>query len=125
MDKWLAPRVLKSSPEKVLEKVKILTEHKLFDMTNPNRFRAVFGSLTANSVAFHQLSGHGYELLANWIIKLDQINPQTAARMSTAFDTWKIYDTKRKNLIKTQLNRIQNQANLSKDTSEIIERILM
>ncbi len=125
MDKWFAIQVLKSSPEKALEKVKTLTEHKLFDMTNPNRFRAVFGSLTANSVAFHQLSGHGYELLANWIIKLDQINPQTAARMSTAFDTWKIYDTKRKNLIKTQLNRIQNQANLSKDTSEIIERILM
>lgn len=125
MDKWFAIQVLKSSPEKALEKVKTLTEHKLFDMTNPNRFRAIFGSLTANSVAFHQLSGHGYELLANWIIKLDQINPQTAARMSTAFDTWKIYDTKRKNLIKTQLNRIQNQANLSKDTSEIIERILM
>lgn len=125
MDKWFAIQVLKSSPEKALEKIKTLTEHKLFDMTNPNRFRAVFGSLTANSVAFHQLSGHGYELLANWIIKLDQINPQTAARMSTAFDTWKIYDTKRKNLIKTQLNRIQNQANLSKDTSEIIERILM
>ena len=125
MDKWFAIQVLKSSPEKALKKVKTLTEHKLFDMTNPNRFRAVFGSLTANSVAFHQLSGHGYELLANWIIKLDQINPQTAARMSTAFDTWKIYDTKRKNLIKTQLNRIQNQANLSKDTSEIIERILM
>ena len=125
LDKWFAIQVLKSSPEKALEKVETLTEHKLFDMTNPNRFRAVFGSLTANSVAFHQLSGHGYELLANWIIKLDQINPQTAARMSTAFDTWKIYDTKRKNLIKTQLNRIQNQANLSKDTSEIIERILI
>lgn len=125
MDKWFAIQVLKSSPEKALEKVKALTEHKLFDMTNPNRFRAVFGSFTTNSVAFHQLSGHGYELLANWIIKLDQINPQTAARMSTTFDTWKIYDIKRQSLIKTQLNRILDKKNLSKDTSEIIERILM
>ena len=125
MDKWFAIQVLKSSPEKALEKVKALTEHKLFDMTNPNRFRAVFGSFTTNSVAFHQLSGHGYELLANWIIKLDQINPQTAARMSTTFDTWKIYDKKRQSLIKTQLNRILDKKNLSKDTSEIIERILM
>ena len=125
MDKWFAIQVLKSSPEKALEKVKALTEHKLFDMTNPNRFRAIFGSFTTNSVAFHQLSGHGYELLANWIIKLDQINPQTAARMSTTFDTWKIYDKKRQSLIKTQLNRILDKKNLSKDTSEIIERILM
>ena len=125
MDKWFAIQVLKSSPEKALEKVKALTEHKLFDMTNPNRFRAVFGSFTTNSVAFHQLSGHGYELLANWIIKLDQINPQTAARMSTTFDTWKIYDKKRQSLMKTQLNRILDKKNLSKDTSEIIERILM
>ena len=125
MDKWFAIQVLKSSPEKALETVKTLTGHKLFDMTNPNRFRAVFGSLTANSVAFHQPSGQGYELLADWIIKLDQKNPLTSARMSTAFDTWKIYDIKRQNLIKTQLNRILNQKNLSKDTNEIIERILM
>ena len=125
MDKWFAIQVLKSSPEKALETVKTLTAHKLFDMTNPNRFRAVFGSLTANSVAFHQPSGQGYELLADWIIKLDQKNPLTSARMSTAFDTWKIYDIKRQNLIKIQLNRILNQKNLSKDTNEIIERILM
>lgn len=125
MDKWFAIQVLKSSPEKALETVKTLTGHKLFDMTNPNRFRAVFGSLTANSAAFHQPSGQGYELLADWIIKLDQKNPQTSARMSTAFDTWKIYDIKRQNLIKAQLNRILNQKNLSKDTNEIIERILM
>ena len=125
MDKWFAIQVLKSSPEKALETVKTLTGHKLFDMTNPNRFRAVFGSLTANSAAFHQPSGQGYELLTDWIIKLDQKNPQTSARMSTAFDTWKIYDIKRQNLIKAQLNRILNQKNLSKDTNEIIERILM
>ena len=125
MDKWFAIQVLKSSPEKALETVKTLTGHKLFDMTNPNRFRAVFGSLTANSAAFHQPSGQGYELLADWIIKLDQKNPQTSARVSTAFDTWKIYDIKRQNLIKAQLNRILNQKSLSKDTNEIIERILM
>ena len=34
---------------------------------------------------FHDPSGAGYRLLADWLIRLDPVNPQTTARMSTAF----------------------------------------
>jgi aminopeptidase N len=33
--------------------------------------------------------GAGYAFLADWLIRLDAKNPQTAARMSTAFETWR------------------------------------
>ena len=93
-------------------------------MLNPNRFRAVFGSLIANSAALHQASGVGYAKLADWIIKLDPQNPQTAARICTAFDDWSIYDDARQEKIQYELKRILNQKNLSKDTTDIIVRIL-
>ena len=43
---------------------------------------------------------------SNWLIKLDALNPQTTARMCTAFQTWKSYDADRQALIKEQLERI-------------------
>ena len=51
--------------------------------------------------------GSGYEFVSDWLIKLDQINPQTAARMCGAFETWKRYDKKRQTLLTTQLRKIQ------------------
>jgi aminopeptidase N len=63
--------------------------HPDFDWKNPNRFRSVIGALSANHAGFHHASGAGYRLVADWLIRLDPINPQTAARMSTAFETWR------------------------------------
>jgi aminopeptidase N len=124
MDKWFAIQVTRCDPKEVIQTVETLTGHPLFDMLNPNRFRAVFGSLISNTTAFHQQSGNGYSTLANWIIKLDPKNPQTAARVCTAFDTWSIYDPVRQKKIQDELKRILNQKNLSKDTSDIVTRIL-
>ena len=64
------------------------------------------------------------DLLADWLIMLDPLNPQTTARMCSAFQTWKRYDADRQSLIKVQLERIMAQPNLSRDTSEMVSRIL-
>ncbi len=124
MDKWFASQVAFASPETCAETAKRLTGHALFDMRNPNRFRAVFGALAANHAGFHHASGKGYALLADWLIKLDAINPQTTARMCTAFQTWKRYDSTRQTLVKAQLERILATAGLSGDTTEMVSRIL-
>ena len=124
IDKWFAIQIVRSHPNDTIDKIDALTKHPLFDMLNPNRFRAVFGSLIANSVAFHQESGIGYAKLADWIIQLDSQNPQTAARICTAFDDWSIYDNARQEKIQYELKRILDQKNLSKDTTDIIVRIL-
>jgi aminopeptidase N len=72
---------------------------------------------------FHAKDGSGYTLLADWLIKLDPVNPQTTARMCSAFQTWRRYDAIRQTLIGTQLERIGNTPNLSRDTAEMISRI--
>ena len=123
MDKWFAVQVAMAAPDHAAATVARLTEHPAFDMKNPNRFRAVLGALTANHAGFHHDSGAGYATLADWLIRLDPLNPQTAARMSTAFETWPRYDADRQAMIRAALDRILATPGLSRDLSEMAGRM--
>ncbi|MGR3634804.1 MAG: aminopeptidase N C-terminal domain-containing protein, partial [Shimia sp.] len=123
IDKWFSLQVMHAKPDALAETTKRLTNHIDFDWKNPNRFRAVMGMLAAHHAGFHHESGAAYELLTDWLIKLDPVNPQTTARMCSAFQTWKRYDADRQALIAAQLERIASQPDLSRDTSEMISRI--
>ena len=124
MDKWFMMQVAVAAPLEAAYIADKLTQHADFEMKNPNRFRAVFGALQANHGGFHAPDGAAYKLLADWLIKLDPLNPQTTARMCGAFETWKRYDADRQAMIRTQLERILATPNLSGDTTEMVSRIL-
>ncbi|MGR3624164.1 aminopeptidase N [Pseudophaeobacter sp.] len=124
MDKWFALQVACAAPGQAAGVAADLTRHPLFTLKNPNRFRAVMGALSGNHAGFHHHSGAGYRLLADNLIALDAINPQTTARMCTAFQTWKRYDGARQDLIRQELQRIADQKGLSRDSNEMISRIL-
>ena len=123
MDKWFGLQVIEAKPDAAASTADALTRHPDFNWKNPNRFRAVFGSLVMHHAGFHHASGDGYRLLADWLIKLDPVNPQTTARMCSAFQTWKRYDTTRQNMIQTQVTRILAVPDLSRDTTEMLSRI--
>lgn len=122
LDKWFAIQISLSPPDQTADVTERLTRHPDFDWKNPNRFRAVIGALTGHHAGFHRASG--YRLLADWLIKLDPINPQTAARMSTAFESWPRYDAVRQAMIKAELGRIQSTPDLSRNLSEMVARML-
>lgn len=124
MDKWFANQVAFAAPELAVSVARDMTRHKDFDMKNPNRFRAVFGALAGNHAGFHRADGSGYGLLADWLIKLDALNPQTTARMTSAFSTWKRYDEARRDLMRGAMMRIADTRNLSRDTAEMVGRML-
>ncbi len=124
MDKWFGLQVSLAAPDQAAATAKRLTAHPDFDIKNPNRFRAVFGGLKSNTAGFHHASGAAYDLLADWLIKLDPLNPQTTARMTTSFDTWRRYDTDRQDKMRAALTRIARTPDLSRDTTEIVTRIL-
>jgi aminopeptidase N len=124
IDKWFALQVAHAVPEAAAETCMRLTDHDDFDWKNPNRFRSVIGALTMNAAGFHHTSGDSYRLLADWLIRLDPLNPQTAARLTTAFETWARYDADRQALIRGELKRIGSTSDLSKDTAEMVSRIL-
>ncbi len=124
MDKWYALQIAYAEPGDAAALTQQLTERPDFDWKNPNRFRSVIGALSANHAGFHDRSGAGYRLVADWLIRLDPLNPQTAARMSTAFETWHRYDATRRKQSRAQLDRILAAQGLSSDLREMAERML-
>lgn len=124
MDKWFALQVANAAPEQAAQTARTLTQHALFDWRNPNRFRSVFGALAGNTAGFHAADGAGYDLLADWLIKLDPANPQTAARMTAAFETWRRFGPDRQARMRVALDRIGKTKGLSPDTGEMVARIL-
>lgn len=123
IDKWFGLQISMADPAQAAEVATVLTQHPDFTMKNPNRFRATLGALAMSPAGFHRADGAGYKLLADWLIKLDPLNPQTTARMCSAFETWKRYDSDRQALIAAQLDRILAQDGLSRDTTEMLTRI--
>jgi aminopeptidase N len=123
MDKWFALQISFASPEKAAVVTETLTAHDAFDWKNPNRFRSVIGALAANHAGFHHISGAAYRLLADWLLRLDPLNPQTAARVSTSFETWPRYDAARQRLVRAELDRILAAPGLSRDLEEMATRM--
>ncbi len=124
MDKWFALQIAHARPELAAETTERLTRHPDFDWKNPNRFRSVFGALGMNAAGFHDPTGASYALMADWLIRLDPVNPQTTARMTTVFETMRRYDGDRQGMMRDALSRIAQTPGLSRDTTEMTARIL-
>ncbi|KCV83135.1 aminopeptidase N [Actibacterium atlanticum] len=124
LDKWFGMQVSLAKPDQAAQVAHSLAEHPDFDWTNPNRFRALIGGLAMNTAGFHHESGAGYQFVADWLIRLDSKNPQTAARMSTAFETWRRFDADRQDMMREQMQKIAAHDKLSRDMGEMITRML-
>jgi aminopeptidase N len=124
VDKWFAIQAVSPLPD-ALEKVKALTTHPAFRLTNPNKVRALVGRFSmGNQVRFHNGEGLGYRFLADQVIELDAINPQMAARLVSALSRWKRFDAGRQALMQSELKRIANLSRISKDVFEIVSKSL-
>jgi aminopeptidase N len=124
MDGWFGLQTLHASADRAPETTARLAAHPDFDWTNPNRFRALFGGFAANHAGFHRADGAGYDLMADWLIRLDGRNPQFAARMSTAYESWRRYDAGRQAQMRAALDRIAGHPALSRDMAEMTGRML-
>ncbi|MGR3435459.1 MAG: aminopeptidase N [Shimia sp.] len=123
MDKWFALQVSLARPAEALGVARALAARDDFDWTNPNRFRALIGGFAGNAAAFHAADGAGYAFVADWLIRLDAKNPQSAARMTNVFGTRHRYDADRQAMIDEALARIAAAPGLSRDTGEMVARL--
>jgi aminopeptidase N len=124
MNKWFALQAVSPSTE-TLTRLKELTHHPLFSIKNPNRVRAVYGAFAhGNQVRFNDASGEGYELVASAAIDIDSFNPQIASRLVSAFESWRIFEPKRRSLALAALRRILAKKTLSSDVFEIASKIV-
>jgi aminopeptidase N len=117
LDKWFQTQAFAFHPDTVGQ-VEELGRHKDFTLANPNRVRALYGAFAANQWAFHHASGKGYRMVADCIIALDALNPQTAARLVPPLGRWKRFDAQRAAMMQGELRRILATPGLSKDVME-------
>jgi aminopeptidase N len=123
IDKWFALQASSLHPN-VLEHVKALAEHPDFTLKNPNRVRSLYMPFTGTAQGFHAASGEGYKIIADLILALDPLNPQTAARFVTPLGRWRRLEPGRAALMRGELERIAAAPKLSRDTYEQVTRSL-
>lgn len=120
VNNWFSCQIMCSLPG-AIDRVKKLEQHTAFNKTNPNRVRSVYGAFTSNYKNFHDLSGNGYQYLAEKIVELETTNPQLSARLATVLTRWSRFGAKRRALMQDALRTIARTMQ-SKDLSDVVNR---
>jgi len=123
LDKWFSVQALSTRADTPAA-VQALAKHPDFTTANPNRMRSLAGAFAANQRAFHDIAGGGYRFLADMILAVDPLNPQSAARLVPALGRWRRFESKRAGLMADQLERILKTPGLSKDVTEQVSKSL-
>ncbi len=120
LNKWFSAQALADLPD-VLDRVKALTKHPDFTLSNPNRCRSLISAFTMNLAPFHAKDGEGYKFIADTIAELDKLNPQISSRMGTSLIQWRKYGKDRAELMKGELRKL-SEMKLSDDLYEVVNR---
>ncbi|WP_343518926.1 aminopeptidase N [Sphingomonas sp.] len=123
LDKWFQTQAL-STREDTAQAVEALAQHPDFTLANPNRARALVGAFAVNQRAFHSGDGRGYRFVADQLIVLDKLNPQTAAKLVPPLGRWKRFDEGRAAKMRAELERILAAPGISKDMTEQVGKSL-
>ncbi|MDB5687093.1 MAG: aminopeptidase, partial [Rhizorhabdus sp.] len=123
LDKWFTAQALSIRPD-TMDQVEALARHPDFTLNNPNRLRSLVGALSANQLIFHAPDGRGYRFLADMILRVDALNPQTAAKLVPPLGRWRRFGEARAALMKAELERIVASPGLSKDVFEQVSKSL-
>ncbi len=123
MDKWFAVQA-SARQQNVLGDVMKLMKHPAFTIKNPNRVSALIGAFAGNPSGFHAKDGSGYQFVTEMIMKIDPLNPQSAAGLAKAFTRWRDYDPKRQAKMRSALSYLAVHKNLSPNCHEIIVKSL-
>ena len=122
LDQWFAVQAAVPGAQ-AAARVKRLLEDAEFDWTLPNRVRAVMGTFAnANPSGFHAQDGEGYRLFTHALERLDQVNPQIAARLAGAASRLAKLPPARADMLHDALAKV-TQKGCSANLAEVLERI--
>jgi len=113
-----------SHREGVLQRVIALQGDTVYDEKVPNLVRSVIGVFARNYKYFHAKDGSGYTFVADKIIEIDKINPQMASGLAGAFKIYSKMNEVNKKLMQVALECVISTQSLSKNSFEIINKIL-
>ena len=124
IDKWFTLQACIPEPA-TLDHVRALTRHPSFSFANPNRIRALIGAFAqANPTQFNRIDGAGYQFVTQTVLQLDARNPQVAARLLSAFKSWRALEPSRRAEAEAALRHVAQVTTLSSDVKDIVQRSL-
>ena len=124
IDKWFTIQAM-AVLDDTIDSVRGLFKHPDFDLKNPNRVRALLGAFcSANPVCFHDVSGAGYRLLGEYVERLNELNPQIAARLLSPMTRWHRFGAEAQAMMKAELERLSRLPQLSPDVYELVNKSL-
>lgn len=124
LNKWFTAQAY-SSRKDTFDVVKSLTQHPSFNISNPNNVYALLRSFSQNYAIFHSPDYPAYEFMADMILKIDEKNPQVAARLCAAFNFVKKFPPQMKERALQQIRRVVANEKLSKNSRELLQSSLL
>ncbi len=123
VNKWLAWQAM-SGVAGTLQRLRELAKHEAFDLRNPNKVRSLIGGFAMENLGtFHAADGAGYEFFFGKIRDLDPVNPQVAARLLTAVESWEKFEPSRREKLGAALKALAAVQGLSKNVYEMATRL--
>jgi aminopeptidase N len=123
-DKWLVASS-QARDNGVIERLRAILTAPDFPRTNPNRLRSLLGSFVmSNPAQLARADGLGFRFVTEAAAEIDKVNPQVAARILTGFRILPMLEGGRREAGRAALEALRNQHQLSRNTADIIDRIL-
>lgn len=122
-NKWLGVQA-NSSSALTFQRAQQATKAQGYDGTNPNNLYSLHRAFAGNYLRFHTDEHPTYKWYADEMLRVDKNNPQVAARLAEAFNFTKKLPTNLKALAQTEIKRILDTDELSKNVRELLEKTL-
>ena len=120
VDGWFSAQARNPLPGGLV-RVRALETHPAFEITNPNKVRALIGAYTANVRNFHSVDGDSYRWTADRVLAVDAKNPQVASMLAKKLTEWPRFDAARGRRMRTVLEELGGN-DLSKDVREVVDK---
>ena len=123
VDKWFALQARARTT--TAADIETLMKHEAFTLRTPNRARALLFQFALNNpTGAHAADGSGYALWTRNVLALDAINPEVAARLARAMDSWARYAPDQRRAMQRALQTVSEHGTLSPNVREIISKAL-
>ncbi|MEI8126633.1 MAG: aminopeptidase N C-terminal domain-containing protein [Actinomycetota bacterium] len=123
-DRWIRAQSAAPRPE-TISRVAALVRSNHYLRSDRSRVMAVwFPFCTMNRVAFHDPSGAGYKLFIDEVETLSTVSPQLVLRLVPELLQFQRFDTGRRELLRTQLERVRDFHGLGEFALGIVDSLL-
>jgi aminopeptidase N len=124
IDKWFNAQAL-SRMAGAVDAIIALEQHPAFDFNNMARGMLYYGGFfRQNRVAFHDISGKGYDFLADRLLMIDRLGRAGSTYIMPQINQWRRFDDRRRSLMRAALERVANTEGISKGLRENIDKAL-